>query len=196
MSPTATSGRGEARRDQILDATLVLLREHGPTGVSHRAVARAADVPLAATTYYFESKDELLEEALNLLASEEIERLERIAEEFRGAPTKPKEFAAAGAAALVGALAAERDRMPAKFAIYAEAALRPSLRPVVARWVRAFRGLAEGVLAESGAEDPCAAAELLVGAIDGAMLHALATGEEPDLAKLLERLLHSLVTSR
>ena len=196
MAPTAASGRGEARRERILDATLVLLRKQGPGGVSHRAVARAADVPLAATTYYFESKDELLEEALNRLAREEIERLERIAEDFRGASVEPAEFAAAAAAALADALAAERKGMPAKFAIYAEAALNPSLRPAVERWVSAFRALAESVLAESGADDPAGAAELLVGAIDGVMLHTLATGAKPQLRERLERLLHALVASR
>lgn len=196
MGPTAVRGRGGARREQILDATLALLRREGPAGITHRAVAQAADVPLAATTYYFESKDELLEEALDMLAREEIQRLERLAEEFRGAAVPSDEFAAAAAAALSDALAAERDGMPAKFAIYAAAAMLPALRPAVGRWIAAFEELAESVLAASGADDPPAAAQLLVGAVDGMMLHAVATGENPPLRERLERLLHALVSRR
>src|ERR1043165_1336252 len=70
--------RGEARRDAILRATLALIGERGLDAVTHRAVAERAGVPLAATTYWFESKEQLLGEALLLAAREETARLERL----------------------------------------------------------------------------------------------------------------------
>jgi len=58
-SATGTAPRpaphGPARRRSILEATVRLLVRGGLAGVTHRAVAREADVPLAATTYYFRS---------------------------------------------------------------------------------------------------------------------------------------------
>src|SRR5215207_11487870 len=75
----AGTGRAAPRRRAIIDATIRILRSEGPGGVTHRAVAQEAGVPLAATTYYFSSKDELLEDSLHLLAGEEAERLEALA---------------------------------------------------------------------------------------------------------------------
>ncbi|MGZ4481779.1 MAG: TetR/AcrR family transcriptional regulator, partial [Gaiellales bacterium] len=45
------------RRQAILEATLRVIRDSGVHAVTLRAVAAEAGVPLAATTYYFESKD-------------------------------------------------------------------------------------------------------------------------------------------
>ena len=52
--------RGEARRDAILRATLEVIAAHGTDGVTHRAVAARAGVPLSATTYWVSSRDDLL----------------------------------------------------------------------------------------------------------------------------------------
>ena len=40
--------------------TLDVIAEHGVAGASHRAIARAADVPLGSITYHFATLDELL----------------------------------------------------------------------------------------------------------------------------------------
>ncbi len=62
--------RGSERRETIIDAALTLMVREGPHAVSHRRVATEADVPLAATTYYFTSRDELLALAGQRLADE------------------------------------------------------------------------------------------------------------------------------
>ena len=51
------------RRRAILDATLRIVERQGIRAVRHRAVAAEADVPLAATTYYFEDINTLLHDA-------------------------------------------------------------------------------------------------------------------------------------
>ena len=53
----------EDRRAVILDATLRLIASDGVDAVTHRRVAAAAGVPLGSTTYYFESREQLLREA-------------------------------------------------------------------------------------------------------------------------------------
>src|SRR3954470_10113115 len=64
--------RGEQRRAELLDAAIHLIGAQGLDAVTHRAVAAEAGVPAASTSYYFRSKDDLIDEALNSLATREI----------------------------------------------------------------------------------------------------------------------------
>ncbi|MAZ87427.1 MAG: TetR family transcriptional regulator [Cellvibrionaceae bacterium] len=52
-----------ARRQAILEAALRVIERDGVRGVKHRAVAAEAQVPLAATTYYFDDIQALLHDA-------------------------------------------------------------------------------------------------------------------------------------
>jgi DNA-binding transcriptional regulator YbjK len=63
----------EQRRLGILRATLRVLVRDGVRGVRHRAVAREAEVPLSATTYYFKDIHDLLADAFTLYANETME---------------------------------------------------------------------------------------------------------------------------
>ncbi|MTE24403.1 TetR family transcriptional regulator [Microbacterium sp. ZXX196] len=65
------------RRTRILLACLDVIADVGVAGVSHRRVARAADVPLGSMTYHFAGKDELLFDALAHFAEEISDRFER-----------------------------------------------------------------------------------------------------------------------
>ena len=67
--------RGVARRIALLEATLELLAEIGADAVTHRRVAEHAGLPLASTTYWFESKEHLLTEALRYAAERDEARL-------------------------------------------------------------------------------------------------------------------------
>ena len=71
--------RGELRRRAILDATLTLVGRMGAGAITHRAVAEEAGVPLAATTYYFSSKSELVREALTHAADTDRETTTELA---------------------------------------------------------------------------------------------------------------------
>ncbi len=54
---------GKARREALLEATLSIIISDGIRGVRHRAVADLANVPLAATTYYFDDIFDLIHDA-------------------------------------------------------------------------------------------------------------------------------------
>ena len=64
--------KGAARREGLLDAVLRVLERHGPSGVTHRAVATEAGVPLAAATYYFRTLDDLYLSALRRATQEQV----------------------------------------------------------------------------------------------------------------------------
>lgn len=73
--PVATvhrQARGEERRMAILRATWQVVLSDGVRGVKHRAVAKAAGVPLASTTYYFKDIQELLVQSFQLFAAESL----------------------------------------------------------------------------------------------------------------------------
>lgn len=55
--------RSQRARAKIAAAAIDVLAEHGIAGITHRLVAEAADVPLAATTYYYESKLDIIRAA-------------------------------------------------------------------------------------------------------------------------------------
>jgi DNA-binding transcriptional regulator YbjK len=63
----------EQRRRLILEAALRIVIREGVRGIRHRAVAKEADVPLAATTYYFKDIQELINDTFTLYAEQSLE---------------------------------------------------------------------------------------------------------------------------
>jgi TetR/AcrR family transcriptional regulator, regulator of biofilm formation and stress response len=177
------------RRGAILDATVDILVTEGLTAVTHRAVAKRADVPLAATTYYFDSKDELIGEALGLLVADEIERLATRARDLGDEIRSPR----AAAAAVAEVLFPDTDAVGgllAKLELYLEAARRPGLYDAAAHWQAAFTELARMSLELAGVPDPGRMAPFFIAAADGILLHALSegvTGDE-DVARMRDQL--------
>lgn len=64
--------KGEARREALLDAALRVLERDGSSGVTHRAVAAEAGVPVASATYYFATLDDLYVSALQRATREQV----------------------------------------------------------------------------------------------------------------------------
>ncbi|MGH2986369.1 MAG: TetR/AcrR family transcriptional regulator [Solirubrobacterales bacterium] len=195
MSASATSetsrrsGQRAGRRAEILDATVRVLVRGGLAAVTHRAVAREADVPLAATTYYFSSKEELLGEALATMVEDEISRLGQRAAEMGEGLSSPGD----SAAALAEVLFPDTDAtlaLLAKFEVYLEAARRPELREPAAHWQDALADLATMTLAAGGARDPERLAPVIIAGIDGIVIHELSRGitGDGDVARLRGKL--------
>lgn len=68
---TSRSG-SENRRLLILEAALRIVVREGVRGIRHRAVAKEANVPLAATTYYFKDIQELINDTFTLYAEKAL----------------------------------------------------------------------------------------------------------------------------
>ncbi len=62
----ASRANSEQRRRCILEAALRIVVREGVRGVRHRAVAKEAEVPLSATTYYFKDISDLITDAFTL----------------------------------------------------------------------------------------------------------------------------------
>lgn len=197
MTPTAgregriATGRGDARRTAILAAATRLLEERGFAATSHRTVARAAGVPLASTTYYFASRQDLVAEALGAIGERYLTQARRIASKPGSGPL---------ARQLIEMVAgrgpsAEHASLLTFYECYIQAGRTPAYAKVVRGWTRELTDLVATVLVRAGHSNPTTTARYLVAAIDGLLLVALADGRtrpalalEKDVAGLLDQL--------
>lgn len=190
--------RGEARRAHILDAALRIIASTGPDALTHRAVATEAGLPLAATTYWFASKDELLAEAYAVAAGRDVARIARITLDLeRDGFPDGKDLARHLADLSMRELAEERSGLIASYALWLETARRPELREVSLAWTEAYHGFATTMLAAAGSPTPEADARLLTAALDGLVLEQLAHDapgfEWATLRPALDRLVAALL---
>lgn len=65
----------EQRRQAILEAALTIIVREGIRAVRHRAVAKEANVPLSATTYYFKDISDLIADTFTLFAERAIKEV-------------------------------------------------------------------------------------------------------------------------
>src|SRR5882757_3809014 len=70
----ASTPKGERRRHELIAAAAALLTEGGFEAIRHRAVAERAGLPLASTTYYFDSLDDLITAAVRHRCRVELDR--------------------------------------------------------------------------------------------------------------------------
>ncbi len=182
--PSVIEPRGVARRRVLLEAAVRVIGRGGIAAVDHRAVAAEAGVPLGSTTYYFESKDDMVAQALNYVADREAERLRAAAD--RGLLDAGAEsFPARLADAVIDAWAGDRVVLLAQYELYLESARREDLRPAAERWDSAYRELLEGALEQLGLPDSERRASLLCAGLDGLLLDHVATGSDPQKLRAL-----------
>ena len=187
--------RGAARREALLEAVLKIVAEVGPDAVTHRRVAEVADLPLASTTYWFDSKEHLLTAALELAAERDTARLLEYSSAMEHSDVDPFD-------AVVGAIGEcddgsqpNRGSLIATFALLLEAARRPALQQIAQRWTEAYLLTLSRLLERAGSASPRDDAELLIGATDGLLLEQLASGTSENLNPRLRRLAAALVAS-
>ncbi|SEH01446.1 regulatory protein, tetR family [Nonomuraea solani] len=119
---TPTQARGRRRRATLLSAAVDLLTDGGFAAVTHRAVAQRAHLPLAATTYYFASRDQLLAEAFAQLVETELATT-RTWLTHHGLPTLIDQVATT-----------DRTRQLGLWELYVHAGRDPVLQTIARRW--------------------------------------------------------------
>jgi len=167
------------RRKAILEATLRLIVKEGIRGIRHRAVAREANVPLAATTYYFKDLNDLISDAFTYFVEQGLEHTRQLQEDsFSAARSLSAEERASGAGRKlliqqltrfvlthVRAQAGDRDRRLIELAFRNEALRSAQLTAAI----RTANGASEALIQEFfqllGLADPLAAAQIVHGTI-------------------------------
>ncbi|HEY2602086.1 MAG TPA: TetR family transcriptional regulator [Thermoleophilaceae bacterium] len=168
MRAPVNSKRQNPRRQDILEATLRVIGEGGVNSVTHRAVAQEAGVSLASTTYYFDSKSALIEEALDLM----IARSTECVREHTTSPAKISQ------AELIDRIVAFADAqisdpqafLTAQYELMLEAGRAEYLRPLARRWTIAYMDGFRQVVESAGLPRPKVAAEIIMKFVEGALL--------------------------
>lgn len=160
------------RRRAIVEAALAVIGRGGVDAVTHRAVAVEAGVPLAATTYYFGSKAELVQEALELVIARSAEIVDECT---RIDGVLDCDELVERLAAFAEAQLEDREApLIAQYELMLEAGRREHLRPLAERWSEAYMGGLVELVRASPLPDPERAAELFSALIEGALLDQLA----------------------
>ncbi|VFR21926.1 Transcriptional regulator, TetR family [plant metagenome] len=118
-------GAGDpGRRDRLVDAALSLMLTKGVQGVSHRAVAAEADVPLGSTTYYFRDLEVLLMASVERLT----QRRQREMDAWSAEITSLDALITMLAELIVTRLTRDRQETMLSYELYFLALRRPAFR--------------------------------------------------------------------
>jgi DNA-binding transcriptional regulator YbjK len=193
MSAPVSSKRQNPRRQEILEATLRLIGESGVNSVTHRAVAQDANVALASTTYYFDSKSALVEEALELMIARSTECVRR----YTAAPAQISHGELIDR--IVGFADAQINDpsafLTAQYELMLEAGRADHLRPLARRWTIAYMDGFNRVVESAGLPRPKVAAEIITNFVEGALLDHVMTPSDDFLERRFRPLLTDLVAA-
>ncbi|MBT0566881.1 TetR/AcrR family transcriptional regulator [Williamsia sp. CHRR-6] len=170
---SAPTPKGERRRMKLIAAAGDLLLENGFDAVRHRAVAERAGLPLASTTYYFASLEELIVEAVRHVCERDQLAIAARSESV----TRRRRGCEATAEALADVFIGDRtrrDALAARYEMVVAAARTPRLQPLVAEHRSKLAGWHCAVLAKSGRAGDPGAVSALMAVEDGVVVGALA----------------------
>ncbi len=177
----AVTPKGVRRQYALVSAAAELLCEGGFDAVRHRAVARRAGLPLAATTYYFSSLDDLIVKAVEHVGTLEAQQLrERVA-----GLSRRRRAAEATVDVLVDLLVGDEacdgdqsdtqvsEQLISRYERYIACARQPALREVQRRILRQRTDAVVKVVERSGRSVRAELVPALVCAVDGAVVASL-----------------------
>jgi DNA-binding transcriptional regulator YbjK len=171
----AATAKGAARREAIVAAAAGLVATEGPDGTSHRAVAAAAGVPLAATTYYFRSLDDLLVAAVERAADDELGPVTELVAALPRRRTSADRVAGIVLDVVLGPDRVEDADLQAHYERFLAGGRHPALRPVLRRTRRRVDALLTEALDRCGHAGADTAQ--LVAVLDGTVISALVEGD-------------------
>jgi DNA-binding transcriptional regulator YbjK len=171
---TRRTARGEARRAAIVESAARLVAAAGPDALTHRAVVAESGVALAATTYYFDSIDDLRAAAVGHLLQTELAAAEAL---VAGTPRRTRSAAATARHVVQVVLGADRDD-EALLALY-ERFLACGRHPALRRPLQEARTRVDAALTDllDRCGRPGADVATLVALVDGSVVSALVEGD-------------------
>jgi AcrR family transcriptional regulator len=169
-----------SRRAEIADAAIATLARDGMRGLTHRAVDRAAGLPEGSASYYFRTRQALLQATVERLAELDSTGM------LEGTGMLPSTglaalpgldldtFADAAAGIVEGWLTTGRERQLARYELALEATRRPELRQALVTAGAAIRAIVAGQFAAAGIRQPDQRAADFVAFLDGLLFDQIA----------------------
>ncbi|NLE81440.1 MAG: TetR family transcriptional regulator [Rhodococcus sp.] len=194
MSSAATP-KGERRRQALVEAAADLLLEGGFDAVRHRSVATRADLPLASTTYYFESLDDLIACAVERNGTRDLDAMRSRVGEIVHHPRTSSETADLLVELLVGPCnpdEADRERLITRYERFVACARSAALRDVQRRLGTQVTDALTDALVRSDRDAREGTLRKLVAIVDGAVVSSLAE-HDLDPRELARRILSDVL---
>jgi DNA-binding transcriptional regulator YbjK len=149
-----------SRRALIADAAISTLARDGMRGLTHRAVDRAAGLPEGSASYYFRTRQALLQATVERLA--ELTSTDMLGSaamlDSTAVPTLPGHhldtLAGVTAALVESWLTTGRERQLARYELALEATRRPELRQTLVTTGAAIRAVVADLFATAGVREP------------------------------------------
>ena len=188
------TAKGERRRQELVTAAAELLRSGGFDAIRHRAVAERAGLPLASTTYYFASLDDLVTAAVDRTSRDELAEGRHRLDELDTGPAPAGELVELVLDLLLGP--ESRDGGLDAVLLRYERLVGAGRRPYLAPLMRELRGDLDALLTEilDRCGHPLDAVRLrdLVSLVDGAVISALIEADPDPRAVAREIMLRRL----
>ncbi|WP_440900296.1 TetR/AcrR family transcriptional regulator [Actinosynnema sp.] len=171
----AATPKGVRRRQALVEAAAELLVEGGFAALRHRAVAERAGLPLASTTYYFDSIDDLVTAALEHHGDLELARGKARLDELDPDDCDGETVTDLVLELLLGPPGGEQDAeaVVLRYERLIATGRRPYLRPLMHRQKSALHALILDIFARAGRRVGPERVEELIALVDGTVVNAL-----------------------
>ena len=169
-----------SRRAEIADAAIATLARDGMRGLTHRAVDRAAGLPEGSASYYFRTRQALLQATVERLA--ELDTTDMLdstgmlpSTGLAALPGLDLDTLVDAAAGIVESwLTTGRERQLARYELALEATRRPELRQALITAGAAIRATVASQFAAAGVRQPDQRAADFVAFLDGLLFDQIA----------------------
>jgi DNA-binding transcriptional regulator YbjK len=169
---TAATPKGERRRQALVEAASALLVEGGFDAIRHRAVAERAGLPLASTTYYFDSLDELITAAVEFHGRGELASCRQRLAEISDRLTDDDVLVELILDLLVGENVTDTETMLLRYERLVATGRRPYLRPLMRTLSTALHELIADIFTRSGRDITQDRVEELIALVDGSVVNS------------------------
>lgn len=167
-----------------MSAAAELLAEGGFEAVRHRAVAQRAGLPLASTTYYFSSLDDLIARAVEHIGMIEVAQLRARVNGLSRRRRGPETTAEVLVELLVEDVTSPglADQLISRYERLLACTRLPALRETMRRNLRQRAEAVAEALERSGRSVHIELVRTLLCAVDGSVVSAMVEGRDPRIA--------------
>lgn len=169
--------RSAYRQRRIVDAAIGIVAERGLAGLTHRQIAAQAGLSLAATTYYYAAKSDIVGAASDRLLANYVESFRRFAERNRGRTDMTfRDFVLR---LLGNAAAGNRAATLAWCEIILDAARHADTQALARSWFGNLAAIWTGIAEMLGADAPAGTARSAIDVLLGLLFVTLPLGLSP-----------------
>jgi len=130
----STTKIGNIKKNAIIESVIQIIGEKGISSVTHREVAKRTGVSLSSTTYYFKSREEMIESAYTELIQNSVDRHNDLIERLKTRKASLEEITAMYLTDMLGIKSQERIKIIAILELQLESARSGKYRKLLRKF--------------------------------------------------------------